>query len=392
VSRIRRPSLRKASSSGTREQPTGATEVLTRRSLNRALLARQLLLQRTNLTPLQVIERLVGLQAQEPNDPYLGLWSRIDGFRTEQLAQLITNRKAVRTTLMRTTIHLVTARDCLRLYPVMRPVHQRTVYSSSADGRDLSGVDMTRLLALGRSLIEQQPLTRAELGPRVAEHFPGQDPAALARAINYMLPIIHVPPRGIWGSAGRTRLTTVDAWLRRPPEGDPTPDAAVLRYLAAFGPAGASDLRTWSGLAGMAAVLERLRPRLVCFRDERGRELFDLPQAPRPNPETPAPVRFLPEYDNVLLSHGDRTRIIADEHRRRLITSNGRVYGTVLVDGFVRATWKIQRSATAATLVVETLERLSRPEIAEVKREGAGLLDLAAPDVRDHRLRVGSRR
>lgn len=365
--------------------------MLTRRALNRALLARQLLLQRTTLPPLKVIERLVGLQAQEPNDPYLALWSRITGFQPEQLAELITTRQVVRTTLMRTTIHMVTAADCLALYPVMEPVHQRSVYSSRDHRQALSGVDIPRLQALGRSLIENQPLTRAEFGPQLAKHFPGQDPAALARAVNYLLPIIHVPPRGVWGTTGRTRLTTADAWLGRTPERDPTPDAVVLRYLAAFGPAGAADLRTWSGLNRMADVLERLRTQLVSYRDEHGRELFDLPGAPFPDPDTPAPVRFLPEYDNVLLSHGDRTRIIADEHRRRLVTTNRRVYGTVLVDGFVRATWKIQKTATVGTLAIEPLERLSRQEIAEVKEEGAGLLSLLAPKIPSHRIRVGVR-
>jgi hypothetical protein len=154
-----------------------------------------------------------------------------------------------------------------------------------------------------------------------------------------------------------------------------------LRYLAAFGPATTADIRTWSGLAGLAQVLDRLRPRLISLRDEQGRELFDLPEAPRPDPDTPAPVRFLPEYDNTLLSHADRRRIIADDHRKRLITSNGRSAGTVLVDGFVRSTWSLRRQPRSASLIIKTLERLSRKEAAAVMEEGARLLRFAAGDV-----------
>jgi hypothetical protein len=362
-------------------RPARAEEVLSQRALNRALLERQLLLCRSKLPVSKTIEHLVGMQAQQPNDPYVGLWSRLEGFRPEALARLITGRRVVRTTLMRTTIHLVTARDCLSLYPVMQPVHRSAVYASSSDRRALEGVDVDELLAMGRSLVEERPLTRAQLGPLLARRWPHRDAAALARAVNYLLPMVHVPPRGIWGSSGRTTLTTVEAWLGRSLETDSPADAVVLRYLAAFGPATTADVRTWSGLGGLAQVLDRLRPRLISLRDEQGRELFDLPEAPRPDPDTPAPVRFLPEYDNTLLSHADRRRIIANDHRKRLITSNGRSAGTVLVDGFVRSTWSIRRQPRSASLIINTLERLSRKEAAAVMEEGARLLRFAAGDV-----------
>lgn len=213
---------------------------------------------------------------------------------------------------------------------------------------------------------------------------------SLARAVNYLLPMVHVPPRGIWGCSGQTTLTTAEAWLGRVADTDVTPDRVVLRYLEAFGPASGADIRTWSGLTRLAEVLERLRPRLRVFRDENGRELFDLPEGPRPNPDTPAPPRFLPEYDNVLLSHADRTRIVSDHHRKRLITSNGRSFGTVLVDGFVRATWRIRREKDTATLLVTTLDRLSRQDAATLRTEGARLLGFVAPNARDHQIRVGS--
>ena len=373
-----------------KNDPGRPSGTLSLRALNRALLERQLLLRRRKLPVLKAIEHLIGMQAQQPNDPYIGLWTRLGGFRPEALARLITRRRAVRATLMRTTIHLVTARDCLALYPVMRPVHARTVYSSSPESRVLAGVDIEALLAEGRELVEERPRTRAELGPLLAEGWPDRDPSSLARAVNYLLPMVHVPPRGIWGSTGRTTLTTVEAWLGRPPETDSTPDAVVLRYLAAFGPATTADIRTWSGLGGVTHVIERLRPRLACFRDERGRELFDLPGAPRPDPETPAPPRFLPEYDNALLSHADRTRIISDDHRKRLITQNGRSVGTVLVDGFVRATWRIRRERDAATLMVNALERLSRKDAAALEAEGARLLTFAAPDAPERHVQVAA--
>lgn len=365
-------------------------EVLGLRALNRALLERQMLLRRAKLPVPRAIERLVGMQAQEPNDPYIGLWTRLEGVRPEALARLIARRRAVRASLMRTTIHLVTAPDYLALYPVMRPVHVRTVYSSSLEHRALEGVDIEELLAAGRSLVEERPLTRAELGPLLAQRCRGRDAKSLARAVNYLLPMIHVPPRGLWGSSGQTTLTTAEAWLDRSPGTDASPDAVVLRYLAAFGPATTADIRTWSGLTGLGEVVERLRPRLVSFRDERGRELFDLPEAPRPDPDTPASPRFLPEYDNALLSHADRSRIVADHHRQRLITNNGRSSGTVLVDGFARATWRIAREAGTATLMVRTLERVSREEAAALKTEGAGLLDFAAPAARTHRIQIAA--
>ncbi len=366
---------------------TTATELGTR-ELNRALLERQLLLRRRRLPVPKALEHLVGLQAQEPPDPYVALWSRLEGFRPDMLATLITSHKAVRATLMRTTIHLVTARDYLALYSVMRPRHVRTVLSGGADRRALKGLDLKELLSAAHALIGKQPLTRAQLGPLLARRWPDRDPAALARAAAYLLPAIHIPPRGVWGATGRTTLTTAESWLDRSPDRATSPERAVLRYLAAFGPATTADIRTWSGLNGLAAIMERLRPRLISLRDQRGRELLDLPSAPRPSGSTPAPPRFLPEYDNVLLSHYDRSRIVPSEHRQRLITRNGRSVGTVLIDGFVKATWRVRREGKAATLVVELLEPLARLDLKATKEEGARLLGWMAPEADTHRIEV----
>jgi len=269
----------------------------------------------------------------------------------------------------------------LALHPVMRSVLVRT-HGSSPFGRSVKDLDADELLAAGRALVEERPRTRAELGPLLAERWRDHDPASLAHAISYLLPHVQVPPRGLWGASGQPTLTSVEAWLGRALGTDSCPDKAVLRYLSAFGPATTSDIRTWSALPGISAVIARLRPRLASFRDEQGRELFDLPGAPRPEPDTPSPPRFLPEYDNVLLSHADRSRIIvADHHRRRLITSNGRSVGTVLVDGFVSCTWRVRRERGSVTLAIVPLQRLSRGDRAAVEHEGECLLAFLEPQI-----------
>ncbi|WNZ61041.1 winged helix DNA-binding domain-containing protein [Myxococcus sp. MxC21-1] len=174
---------------------------------------------------------------------------------------------------------------------------------------------------------------------------------------------------------------TAESWLGQRFEPAAPPDALVMRYLAAFGPASARDLQAWSGLSRMGAVLERLRPELRAYRDEHGVELFDIPNARRPDPDTPAPVRFLSEFDSVLLAHADRTRIISDAARKRVFTLNGIVRATILVDGFVRGTWRIERARGTATLCITPFARLSREDRAALSDEGGRLLAFAAADV-----------
>ena len=358
-------------------------DALSQRALNRALLARQLLLRRERRDLIETIEHLVGVQAQAPGNPYLALWARLDEFQPDELSQAIVTRRAVRTTLMRATIHLVSAGDCLALRPVMQPMLERT-FASSAFARNLAGVEIDELLAAGRILLEAQPRTRAELRPLLAERWPEHDADSLTAAIGFLLPVVQTPPRGLWGERGQPRLATVAAWLGHSLEEDASADETIVRYLAAFGPAATADMRTWSRLSGLRAAVERLRPRLITFRDERGRELFDLPDAPRPEAETPAPPRFLPEYDNVLLSHADRSRIIPDNVALPLPAGRGGELGSVLVDGMLAGMWRIGRERDRARLTIEPAGRWSAADRAAVADEGARLLAFVASEAGDH--------
>ena len=352
----------------------GSGPVLGPRALNRALLERQMLLGRREASVLDAIERLVGLQAQAPDPPYVGLWTRLAGFRPDELSREIVERRAVRVALMRNTLHLVSARDCLTLRPLTRPAIERNLYAGRARRAALEGVDVGELVAAGRALLEERPLTAKELGGLLRGRWSDHDAASLARAIRHLVPLVQVPPRGLWGRSGPVSHTTVEAWLGRSLDPDPSPDELVLRYLGAFGPASVMDAQTWSGLTRLRGVFERLRPRLRTFRDHGGTELFDLPEAPRPDPDTPSPVRFVAAFDNLILSHADRSRVIATEHRKAIASKNGMVPATFLVDGFVHGTWKVVRDRGEATLWIEPFEHLPKRYRDALAEEGERLL------------------
>ncbi len=368
-----------------------STRVLSKRQLNRALLERQMLLRRHELSAEEVIERLVGLQAQVPNDPYLALWSRIDGFQTADLARLFEQRRVVRAGLMRGTIHLVTARDCLYLRPMTRPVMDRTFYSGSPFGRNLRGIDIQEVVTLGRALVEEKPRTRAELRPLLAERWPDQDPGSLAYAVTYLLPLIQVTPRGIWGASGSAAWTTMESWLGEKLESHATPDAMILRYLAAFGPASVMDIQAWCGLTKLREVTDRLNE-LRVFKDENGRELLDVPQSPMPDPDTPAPPRFFPEYDNAFLGHADRTRIAPARSFVDSELPKGPFKGSFTVDGFISGFWRIARERESATLVIEPFYKLSASDRAAVVEEGTRLLSFVLPDIEVRDLQVARKK
>ncbi|WP_055588894.1 winged helix DNA-binding domain-containing protein [Streptacidiphilus griseoplanus] len=357
--------------------------LLSRRALNRATLARQLLLDRSDLSVTEALEHLVGLQAQTPHTWYVGLWTRLAGFRPEHAADLLLDRRLVRTALMRSTIHLVTAADCLALRPVVQPALDRDLFTNFLHRRPIEGLDLAELVAAGRAHLDEQPLTPGELGALLGQRWPDRNPASLAYAVRNLAPLVQVPPRGVWGSSGQPRHATAEHWLGRPLDPEPAVDAAVLRFLAAFGPATVKDIQTWSGLTRLREVVERLRPRLAVFTGEQGEELWDLPEAPRPDPDTPAPPRFLYDFDNLLLSHADRSRVLTEAFTRYAAARKGPVPpGVVLLDGFSGATWRLVREKSAAALEIRPLAPLGRREAAAVAEEGERLLAFAASGAR----------
>jgi hypothetical protein len=361
---------------------SGSGDVLGPRALNRALLERQILLRRSELSAFDAIEHLVGMQAQSPLAPYVGLWTRLEGFQPDELVQLMNNRKVVRIALMRNSVHLVTAEDCLMLRPLTQIIFDRDLRVNSTFAPRLRGAGIGALTAAGRALVEKSPRTNPELGALLREQWPDRDAASLVFAIRSLVPLVQLPPRGIWGKGGQVRCTSAEAWLGRPLHTDPSPEDMVMRYLAAFGPATVKDVQQWCGLTRLRAVVERLRERLVTFRDEAGNELFDLPDAPRPHPGTPAPVRFLPEYDNLFVSHADRCRVISDTDLKTLRATERLVRGSVLVDGFFSGLWQIRRQRGVATLHIESYRPLSSHDRDSVAEEGEHLLTFAASDAK----------
>jgi hypothetical protein len=368
-----RPMLTTAGSPVTHHPRMPSVPVLTTRALNRALLARQHLLARAAMPVEAMIEHLVGMQAQVPANPYVGLWSRLEGFEASALETLILDRRAVRMSLLRTTLHLVTARDALRMRPVLQPVLGRGYASGSPFHKNLVGVDLDALSAAGRALLDREALTTAQLGKRLAERWPDRDPVSLAYAVRYLVPLVQVPPRGLWHRSGQPTWRSVASWLGREVGGDASPDTLVLRYLTAFGPATVADVATWSWLTRVREVIDRLRPQLRVFGDEQGRELFDVEDGPLPDPAAPAPVRFLPEYDNIALSHADRARIIDPRTVGRI---TGYV-GTFLVDGLIAGQWRLDSRKDEHVLLVDPFVPLTDAQATELTDEGARFLDWA---------------
>ena len=357
--------------------------VLSRRALNRTLLGRQLLLERAARPAEDVIEHLVGMQAQEPPDPYLALWSRIEGFDPQELSTLIGQRRAVRGSTMRTTLHLMTARDFLALRPVLQDVLERA-WKSSPFAKDLVGVDLDELLAAGRGLVEQQPLTTAQLAKALASRWPDRKPNSLAYASRFLLPIVQVPPRGLWGKKAAPKATTAQVWLGQELGTETAADTVIVRYLAAFGPATVSDMRIWSWLTGLREVVERLRPRLRTFRDEAGRELFDVEDGLFVDADVPAPIRFLPTYDNIFLSHDDRSRILIE----RIAVPDLIWRGGVLIDGYISGAWRIRREKLAATMTIELVTAVKGAQRAELEEEAARAFAFVAPDAETRDLEI----
>ncbi|ONI88943.1 hypothetical protein ALI144C_05380 [Actinosynnema sp. ALI-1.44] len=351
------------------------TALISSRALNRATLARQMLLERSDMPVLDAIEHLVGLQAQTTHSWYHGLWTRLNDFDPHALSKLLADREVVRMVLMRSTIHLVTARDSLALRPLLQIVSERS--TASVYGRNIPDLDKDELIAEGRRLLDEKPMTFTELGQRMAERWPGRDEHSLAYSVRAWVPLVQIPPRGLWGGSGQAVHSTVETWLGSPVDTEPDIERLVLRYLSAFGPASVKDAQVWSGLTRLAEVFDRLRPKLVTFTDENGRELFDLPDAPRPDESTPAPVRYLYDFDNLLLSHDDRSRVLVDYKQQR--PRNGMLPRLLLVDGYTTGWWTVETTKDKAVLVVHPYRNLLKKELNALTKEGQPLLDFVAP-------------
>jgi hypothetical protein len=358
-------------------------ERLSRRRLNRATLTRQSLDERAELSAETMIERLAGVHAQDAEPPYIGLWNRVAGFRTEDLATLLDLRAVVRAALHRGARYLVTAEDYLWLRPTLEPMLRAR--RERALGRRTAGVDPGHLAAAARSLLAGRIVPRPELGRALAARWPGQDPVALARSARMLLPVLHPPPSGLWGRRGPAPFVLAEEWLGRLPARRPDPAGLVTRHLAAFGPATVEDVQAWSGVTGLREVTGELRPRLREFRGEDGEELLDLPDAPLPEEDRPVPVRFLARQDDVVLAHADRTRLAEAGGRR------GPGAPALLVDGFVRGVWSLAREADGrAVLTVRLSAPLTRRQRDEAAEEGAALLRFAAAGANRHDIRFTS--
>ncbi|MCT4352169.1 winged helix DNA-binding domain-containing protein [Streptomyces sp. Je 1-79] len=344
---------------------TTTNPVLSTRALGRATLARQLLLEPAAMSAKDAVSHLLGLQAQNTRPPYHALAARLAGFRPAHLSDLMESREVARIVTLRSTIHTHTAEDVLTLRPLVQAARDRELKMFRTG---LDGVDLARLAALSRELVEEEPRTPKEIREALLVHWPDADPQSLSVAARCLLPLVQVTPRGLWRRSGQVRLTTAETWLGRAAEPAPAPDDTVLRYLAAFGPASVKDMQTWCGLTRLRDAFERLRPRLLTFQDEHGTELFDLPDAPRPDADTPAPPRFLPEYDNLLLSHADRGRVVSAEARNRSWKVNI-AFPVFLLDGLVAGLWRLEETKERATMTIQPFGRTTKAQRAELTEE-----------------------
>ncbi len=352
-------------------------KALNLRELNRTLLARQLLLQRETCSIMVATAHLVALQAQIPNPPYIGLWTRLKGFERDDLTGLMEKRQIVRAPLLRSTLHLVTAEDHQRVQPTLQPALDRAL--KAFFGKKAQGLDIAALVNTARDYLDEAPRSMGEIRERLLEIAPDRDGAALAYAVRNNLPLVQVPPGGTWGAGSRANYVTAASWLGTEPA--PVDLRALLhRYLAAFGPASVMDFQTWTGLTSLKRQIEPLKAELVIYQDEDGKELLDVPDMSVLPEDTLAPVRFIPEYDNLLISHADRRRIIADEDRPKVFLSAGRIVATILVDGFVAGTWKTVREKKIARLLITPFRQLSVDSQATLETEGGKLIRFIEDD------------
>ncbi|MDE2952410.1 MAG: winged helix DNA-binding domain-containing protein [Chloroflexota bacterium] len=343
---------------------------LSLRQLNRTLLTRQMLLDRQDMRPVAATERLIALQSQIPNPPYIGLWTRLRRFERRQLTALLESREIVRAPWIRSTLHLVSAEDHQRFQSVIQPALLRGLRSFfGARGADL---DIERLLSIAKPFLESNQPSIGALRAHLQEHQPTLNKEAMAYAVRSCLPLVQIPPGGTWGAGTRATYTTAAKWLGRADSSDLT--NLFRRYLAAFGPADVMDFQTWTGMTRLKSQLAPALADLVVYQSENGPDLYDLPAATIAAPDSIAPLRFIPEYDNILIAHRDRSRILPDAHRKKVFLSAGRVIGAVLIDGFVGATWKVKKDKNSLRLFVTLFEAKPKACLRALEEEGNRLL------------------
>lgn len=357
-----------------------AERVLSLREINRATLARQMLLERENISATAAIEQLAGMQAQLASAPYAGLWTRLKDFQRDDLAEQISKKNIVKATMMRATLHLVSTEDYLRF----RGTLQEVLAGASGDIRKQRGVEFNvhEIVAVGRAFLAEQPRSFAEITAMFEEKYPRVDVGALRYTLRTHLPLIQVPTQTHWSYPGNPQFTLADEWLGQAIPETTDVQELIRRYLAAFGPASVKDIETWSGLKKLKDVIEPMRDRLVSYRDERKRELFDLPDMLLPDADTPAPERFLPEFDNLLLAHEKRTRVVADEFRKGVYLPGLRVAATILVDGFVRGAWKVETKKGEASLTITPFAALTKENRTALNDEGERLVRFVANEAK----------
>lgn len=349
---------------------------LTLRQLNRIYLDRQLLIQRADMTITQATERVVGWQSQIPNPPYIGLWTRIKNFVRHDLTTHIQNRHIVRCAMFRSTLHLISKDDHHRFHRVIEPALVKGL--RSFHGRNIEGMDIAPVVDFARPYIEESPRSMGEIGAHLGQIEPNREPEALNYTIRTYLPLVQVPPAGTWGAGSKATYITARQWLGEGESADV--GALFLRYLAGYGPASVMDFQTWTGMTKLGEVIASLKSQLRVFIDENGVELYDLPDMPLPDDDMPLPVKFIPEYDNLLIGHADRTRILPEAHRKQVFLSAGRVLSTILVDGFVAGVWKIETKKRDATLNISPFIALSNAQKSDLIAEGEQLTRFVADD------------
>ena len=342
-------------------------------ALNRATLARQMLLAREKTTVPKAVARLVALQAQLPRPPFIGLWTRVAGFRREDLTNALADRTVVRGTSLRGTLHLMTAADYVAFRGAIQPSLEAGL--SVVRGR-VNLTDLDAALALGREHFKKGPTPFEPLRDAIRKRFPKADERAMAYAVRLYVPLLQVPGEAVWGFEPSCDFTMAELWLKKPVSIEHArAHDLVKRYLAAYGPAAPADAQTFLGLKGLREVFEELRPKLVTFQDEKKRELFDLPDAPRPSASTPAPVRLLPEFDSLVLGHADRERIVAREHASKITTKNLQVAAIFLVDGMAAGTWKVEGTKKSPKMTITPWGKLSKSARKDVDDEAGRLLE-----------------